>query len=122
MQLFTQRHNEYSLTNEIVFVVTLCEELHRCISLPAIIMEDNKATIDITTYYSSRTKRCKHFLMLVHYIREHVKAGLIALRKVDTNDNVADLLTKVKLNNSFFRQRDMLLGVPLPSVTLLEKE
>jgi hypothetical protein len=85
-------------------------------------MEDNKATIDITTDYSSRTKRCKHFLMLVHYIREHVKAGLIQIRKVDTNDNVADLLTKVKLNTSFFRQRDMLLGLPLLSVPLPEKE
>jgi hypothetical protein len=112
----------YSLTNEIVFVVTLCEEPQRCISLPAIIMEDNKATIDITSDYSSRTKRCKHFLMLVHYIREHVKAGLIEIRKVDTNDNVADVLTKIKLSASFFKQRDHLLGVLPHAVPLLEQD
>ena len=112
----------YSLANEIIFVVTLCKELQRSIALPAIIMEDNKATIDITADYSSRTKRCKHFLMLVHYIREHVKAGLIEIRKVDTNDNVADVLTKIKLGSSFFQQRDILLGVPSHSVTLPAKD
>jgi hypothetical protein len=100
----------YQLVLDVVFVVHLCDELQRSIDLPAIVMEDNQPAIDLSQSLSGRVNKCKHFLMLVNYIREQVAAGLIELNKVPTEDNVADLLTKALTGQSFTQKADFLLG------------
>jgi hypothetical protein len=100
----------YQLVLDVVFVVHLCDELQRSIDLPAIVMEDNQPAIDLSQSLSGRVNKCKHFLMLVNYIREQVAAGLIELSKVPTEDNVADLLTKALTGQSFTQKADFLLG------------
>ena len=101
----------YQAILDIIFVVTLCEELGRPITLPAIVMEDNQPVIDLTSDISSRAKKCKHFLMLVNYVREQVQSGLIELRKVATEDNVADVLTKILKGSMFTEKAEQLLGL-----------
>ena len=81
----------YSLVIDIIYVIHLCDELGRPISLPAIILEDNQPAIQLSDCLSSRTKHSKHFLMLVNYIREQVHHGYIKLVKFPTEDNIVDI-------------------------------
>jgi hypothetical protein len=85
-------------------------ELGRPITLPCIVLEDNQPVIDLTKDLSSRTRKCKHFLMLINYVREHISSGLIALTKVPTADNVADILTKIITGSEFTSKAALLLG------------
>ena len=107
----------YQLVLEIIYVVNLCDELGRPVSLPAIVMEDNQPVIDLSKDLHKRSKKCKHFLMLINVIREHVKNGLIELRKVPTEDNVADILTKIVTGSQFVEKAEQLLGMTLMSTT-----
>jgi hypothetical protein len=101
----------YQLILEIIYVVNLCEELGRPVSLPAIVMEDNQPVIDLSKDLTKRSKKCKHFLMLVNYVREQVQSGLIAISKVATEDNLADILTKILAGSEFIEKAEQLLGM-----------
>jgi hypothetical protein len=74
-------------------------------------MEDNQPAIDLTTSLTGRIKKCKHFLMLISFIREQVAAGLISIQKVPTEDNYADLLTKILMGLAFEDKAEYLLGI-----------
>jgi hypothetical protein len=100
----------YSLVVEVIYVVNLCRELRREITLPAVIFEDNQPVIDVTQEISSRAKRCKHFLMLVNYVKEQVESGLIAIRKVHTGANIVDILTKIVVGQGFRTAAEHILG------------
>ena len=102
----------YSLVIDIVFLVHLCEELCRPVELPCIALVDNQPVIDLVSQPSGQTKvkRCKHFLMLVDWIREQVIHGYVELVKVPTGDNVADLLTKIITGGEFQSKAHLLLG------------
>jgi KUP system potassium uptake protein len=110
----------FSLIVDIVYVVHLCAEIGRPVKLPAIVMEDNQPVIDVTSDVSSRTKRCKHFLMLVNYVREQVVTGLIQIRKVATVENLADVLTKIVTGGEFQTKAGLLLGLPVSPVIVDE--
>jgi hypothetical protein len=103
----------YTLLIDILYVIGICNDLGRPIELPAIVLEDNQPVIDLTADLSFRSKKCKHFLMLVNYIKEQIEAGLIQLQKVDTLHNRADILTKIVVGNEFRRKSLELLGIPL---------
>jgi hypothetical protein len=100
-----------SATVDIIFVINLCTELHRPLTLPCIIFEDNQPAIDISHEIAQRAKRCKHFLMLIAFIREQIGLGLIALHKVHTAANVADILTKLVDGSAFMYKAYHLLGI-----------
>jgi hypothetical protein len=99
----------YTLTVDIVYLVHLCEELQRPIDLPAIVMVDNQPIIDLVTTAYVRSKRCKHFLMLVQWVREKVEHGYLELCKVPTVDNVADVLTKIITGGEYTRKAHLLM-------------
>ena len=99
-----------SLVVDIIFIVELCKELGRDIKLPAIVFEDNGAVIALSREMSSRAKRCKHFLMIINWIREHVEAGLIELRQIPDEANDADVLTKIITGRPFRTKARRLLG------------
>jgi hypothetical protein len=101
----------YQLIIDVIFVVNLCDELRRPVQLPAIIFEDNKPAIDVSSSLTARIKKCKHFLMLISFIREQVSEGLIAIQKVPTELNYADVLTKALAGPSFESKVDYLLGI-----------
>ena len=101
----------YSATIDIIFLIHLTNEISRPIELPAIMMEDNLPSIQLSTDPHIRTKRCKHFLMLIDYIGEQVQCGYIKLTKIDTKDNVADILTKIVTGHNFLEKAQRLLGI-----------
>jgi hypothetical protein len=100
----------YMLVKEIVFIVTICNELGINLRLPSIIMEDNSATIQLATEEASYLKKCKHFLMLIHYVKEQVMSGLISIRKIQGDKNAADLLTKKLRGQDFMIKARQILG------------
>ena len=51
--------------------------------------------------------------MIVNWIREHVEAGLIELRQIPDEANVADVLTKIITGKSFKTKAGRLLGSEL---------
>ena len=99
-----------SLVVDILFIVELCKELGRPIKLPAIVFEDNGAVIALSREMTSRAKRCKHFLMVINWIREQVEAGLIELRQIPDEANDADVLTKIVTGRPFRTKASRLLG------------
>ena len=99
-----------SLVVDVVFIVELCKELGRPIKLPVIVFEDNGAVISLSREMTSRAKRCKHFLMLIAWIREQVEAGLITLQQIPDEENNADMLTKIITATPFKTKAGKLLG------------
>ncbi|GJT14374.1 hypothetical protein Tco_0861416 [Tanacetum coccineum] len=55
---------------------------------------DNKPALAIA-YDPEILKGPRHFQRKYHYIREVIQEGKIVLKKVHTNDNVADPFTKL---------------------------
>ena len=64
-----------------------------CISLPTTIREDNQGAIAIAKNPIGH-KRTKHIDIKHHFIREAVHDETIALEYCQTNQMVADILTK----------------------------
>ncbi len=100
----------YTLVLDIIFIVHLCEEVGCPINLPAIIFEDNQPVIDLAKTLSGKVTRSNRFLMLIEFIREQVLEGLIELRKIAIEANVADMLTKLLVGKSFTIKAMHLLG------------
>jgi len=94
----------------------------RPIDLPAVIFEDNQPVIDLCSGNTRRAKNSKHFVMLVDFIREQVETGLVSLAKIDTLDNVADILTKIVTGSAFSEKAEQLLGMLRLNHTLLEEK
>ena len=104
----------FTLVQDIVFICNLCEELHRPLRLPTIVLEDNQPVIDLGAEFSGRSKRCKHFLMLINYIREKVQEGLINIKKIPSKENWADIYTKIVVGKEFTGTTDLILGITTP--------
>ncbi len=70
--------------------------------LSAVIMEDNNsAVVTIFNQESAYLKKCKHFIMVVNYVREQLELSLIQVLKIKGKLNNADLHTKKLRDNSF---------------------
>eukprot|EP01036_Dinobryon_divergens_P030971 gene30971-biopygen24828 len=100
----------FTLVKDLLFLFSICLDLQLHIQLPAIIMEDNSAVITITTDDQAYLKKCKHFLMVINYIREQVNLGLVEIQKIAGEDNMADLHTKPLRDGSFERHVPKVLG------------
>ena len=57
----------FTLAKELNFLIAICQELRIPLELPAIIMENNSVTLAKTE--TSYAKKCKHFLMVLNYIK-----------------------------------------------------
>jgi hypothetical protein len=88
----------------------LALDLKLNIQTPAIIMEDNSAVVTITTDDTAYMKKCKHFLMLINYIKEQVNLGIIDILKILGSDNPADIHTKPLYDKSFEKHAANILG------------
>ncbi len=108
----------FTHVKDLIFLFSLCLDLQLDLQLPAIIMEDNSAVITITTDDQAYLKKCKHFLMVINYIREQVDLGMIDIQKIAGEDNIADLHTKPLRDGTFERHARKILGEKRPASSL----
>ena len=77
-----------------------------CISTPIYI--DNEAAITVGNSYKL-TENNSHMVRNLNYINQEVQSGRITLKYIDTDNNVADILTKALPKESFIRHAHTLL-------------
>ena len=71
----------------------------------------NSAVVTISNEESAYLKKCKHFIMVVNYVREQLELELIQVLKIKGELNNADLLHTKKLRDkSFAVKADNILG------------
>jgi hypothetical protein len=75
-------------------------------------MEDNSAVVTLANTETSYAKKCKHFLMVLNYIKEQISLGQIQARKIDGKLNNADLHTKPLRSSAFRTMAHKILGKP----------
>ena len=104
----------FTLAKELNFIIALCQELPITLELPAIIMEDNSAVVTMANNDSGFTKKCKHFLMVLNYIKEQIALGQIEAQKIYGKLNNADMHTKPLRSSDFAKMAHKILGQPAP--------
>ena len=78
-------------------------------------MEDNSAVVNMANNDSGYTKKCKHFLMVLNYIKEQITLGQIEARKIYGKLNSADMHTKpLRSSPEFSNMAHKILGQPAP--------
>ena len=77
--------------------------------LPTELSTDNKAARDLS-YNPEHHDKTKHIERRHFYIRELVEDLEITVPYVNTNDNLADFLTKFLAPNKFFPLRDAIMN------------
>jgi hypothetical protein len=73
------------------------------------VFEDNSGALEMAKVAKHRP-RTKHINVKYHHFRSYVEAGVITVHKVDTDDQVADTLTKPLMREKFERHRRTLTG------------
>jgi hypothetical protein len=102
----------FTLAKELNFLIALLQELNIPMQLPAIIMEDNSAVVTMSNNDTAYAKKCKHFLMVLNYVKEQISIGQIEARKIYGKLNNADLHTKPLRCPAFAQMADKILGQP----------
>jgi hypothetical protein len=102
----------YTAIQDIIFVINLCKNMKINLKIPAIIFEDNQPVIQLAMTTSTGIKKCRHFQMLIAFIKEKVDEGLVTIKKIDTSKNPADILSKVEISGSNYLEKvkSLLLG------------
>jgi hypothetical protein len=77
-------------------------------------MEDNSAVVTMANNDSGYAKKCKHFLMVLNYVKEQISLGQIEARKIFGKLNNADLHTKPLRSSAFPHMAHKILGHPAP--------
>ena len=94
---------------EVVFWRDLLDELGHTQKEATQICEDNKACI---AYSKNNTchARTKHIDNRAYICRDYVRGGLIELLHVDTNEQLADMMTKAQLKHTFMKHVDRIFN------------
>ena len=78
---------------EVIFLRNLLAELG-CPQSPTVVYEDNQATIFSLKNLGADHSRTKHIDLRYFFLREKVADGVVIIKYVSTDNNVADALTK----------------------------
>jgi hypothetical protein len=81
------------LIQTLIYLKNFFEEIGEPLITPFVVYTDSQALID-TISNDRILNGSRHFLMRINYIKQHVKSGLIILKKIRGDNNVADFLTK----------------------------
>jgi hypothetical protein len=99
---------------EIIFFRMLLSELGYEMNEPTPIYEDNKACIAFSKNNTSHD-RTKHIDIRAYNLRDHVRNGVVKLLHVETKHQLADMMTKTQLKNTFLTHTDKIFsGTPHP--------
>ena len=92
---------------ELLWIYMLLKTMDITVAKPCTIYEDNRSTIKISEN-ATALRRSKHIDIRHHFLREHIDNGLIKLVPVATDEQLADVMTKVLGPQKFSRFRDMI--------------
>ena len=95
---------------EIEWVRFMMEELGFPQPEPTMIYEDNMSTIVLATKFSGNMKRVKHMMQTIHYILDLYRRSVINISHINTQDQIADMLTKALPSAEFLKFRELLMG------------
>lgn len=110
----------YTLVHDILYIIDLCHDIQCPLQLPAIIFEDNLPVMNLATDLATGTRKCKHFLMVIAYIKEQVQQGLVKIIKTPTEENIADTLSKLLPGGKDYQYKNQqLLGQQPNESTIL---
>ena len=96
-------------TKDIIWLRSLLRELNRRQRTATVLKEDNSACVKMiqNPVVSGRNK---HIEPDMHFVRDHHQLQHIRVKKIDTEKQIADLLTKNLARDLFERHRDSLLS------------
>ena len=77
---------------------------------PIILGQDNLSTKSILEKGPRVARRIKHLTVRHFFIHDHVQDGQMEVKYINTNDMIADILTKSLQGEHFIRLRGQLLG------------
>jgi len=100
----------YDLTIQLVFIIGLFEEIQRPLHLPVLVYEDNQPAIDLVSTDSNRLGKSKHYLMIINFVKEQVRTGLLQVCKVATEENISNVLTKTVMGQEFYKSFQRIMG------------
>jgi len=99
-----QHHPMLTFTNSLSSSVPSSAEIE-----PSIIYEDNAACI-VLAQSDQHKPRTKHISLKWHHFRDQIKTGNICIRKIESQFNLADILTKPLLKLAHQRLRKGIMG------------
>ena len=82
-----------SVAREIIWIQKLLADLNTKITLPVVLFCDNKSALQLTINPVFH-ERSKHFEIDVHFIREKIAKGVLSTKKIGSQDQIVDILTK----------------------------
>jgi hypothetical protein len=113
-------YNALSLSmRELLPFKHLLETLVKSIGLPddnditfkTTVWEDNAGALSLANLEPGRmTPRSKHYAVKYHWFRSHLKPNNIIVKKIDTTEQKADILTKGLRTEKFWQIRQLLCG------------
>lgn len=93
---------------EVLFLKNLLNEIFDLkINEPIKIYQDNSGAVSIAKF-GNFTKNSKHIEVQYHYINENYEKGNIDIIKIESNNNLADILTKSLDKVKFLKNRESL--------------
>ena len=103
------------LATTLIFVRQLVEELGEKLEGPTTIYEDNKSAI-IMAKGSKQHTRTKHIELRYHAIRGYIKDKKIEIKYLETEEMIADTLTKALGGKQFKKFRERMRSYQLRGV------
>jgi len=94
---------------EIQFVMNLLKEMGVAVDTPVIVNEDNAGALFLAKNHSLG-QRTKHIDIKYHYVRDLIENGIIEIKYVQTNWNLADIMTKSLGEEKHDKFAEMLLN------------
>lgn len=95
---------------EVAYLREIFRDLGLCQTDPTELYVDNTGA-EMLAKERKVTSRSRHITRRYLKVREYVADGIIAVRRVPTDDNTADIFTKPLTGPAFRRHRDTLFGV-----------
>lgn len=92
-------------TSEIIWVNNVLLDLSIDIPKPIVLYEDNQSAIKIATAQASKAK---HIDIRYHFVREKIEDNFVKLEYIESNSQIADILTKPLSGSNFQCMREKL--------------
>lgn len=89
---------------EVLWLLKVMNDLNLQVQLPVTMLEDNSGCISVSE--NPETRRSKHYDVRYHFLREKVREKILKLKRIPSESQVADTLTKALGKVLFVQHRE----------------